>query len=61
MWPLVTYSNYFEIVFTVTFLVSQTISLLLTLVLGIALDSCNNNDILLVVGYNYNLASYVRT
>ena len=24
MWPLVTYSNYLEIVFTVTFLVSQT-------------------------------------
>ena len=31
------------------------ILLLLTLVLGFASDSCNNNDILLVVGYNYNL------
>ena len=33
---------------------THRISLLLTLVLSLALDSCNNNDILLVVGYNYN-------
>ena len=36
---------------------TRRISLLLTLVLGFASDSCNNNDILLVVGYNYNLLS----
>ena len=29
--------------------------MLLTLVLSSASDSCNNNDILLVVGYNYNM------
>ena len=34
---------------------TRRISLLLTLVLGFASDSCNNNDILLVVGYNYNV------
>ena len=34
---------------------TRRISLLLTLVLGFASDSCNNNDILLVVGYNYNI------
>ena len=37
---------------------TRRISLLLTLVLGFASDSFNNNDILLVVGYNYNIASY---
>ena len=31
------------------------ISLPLILVLGFASDSCNNNDILLIVGYNYNI------
>ena len=34
---------------------TRRISLLLTLVLGFASDSYNNNDILLVAGYNYNL------
>ena len=34
---------------------TRRISLLLTLVLGFASDSCNNNDILLVAGYNYNI------
>ena len=34
---------------------TRRISLLLTLILGFASDLCNNNDILLVVGYNYNL------
>ena len=32
------------------------ISLLLTLILGFASDSCNNKDIILILGYNYNLA-----
>ena len=32
---------------------TRRISLLLALVLGFASDSCNNNDILLIVGYNY--------
>ena len=32
------------------------ISLLLTiLVLGFASDSCNNKDIILILGYNYNI------
>ena len=31
------------------------ISLLLTLILGFASDSCNNKDIILILGYNYNL------
>ena len=35
---------------------TRRISLLLTLVLGFASDWCNNNDILLVVGYNYNIS-----
>ena len=39
---------------------TRRISLLLTLVLGFASDSCNNNDILLVVGYNYNITHYNR-
>ena len=34
---------------------TRRISLLLTLVLGFTSDSCNNNDMLLVVGYNYNI------
>ena len=38
---------------------SHRITLLLTLVLGFALDLCNNNDILLVVGYNYNLLQHI--
>ena len=33
------------------------ISLLLTLILGFASDSCNNKDIILILGYNYNLSS----
>ena len=41
---------------------TRRIALLLTLVLGFALDfaldSCNNNDILHVVGYNYNFKHY---
>ena len=40
---------------------TRRISLLLTLVLGFASDSCNNNDILLVVGYNYNIYTYIHT
>ena len=32
------------------------ISLLLTLILGFASDSCNNKDIILILGYNYNLS-----
>ena len=32
------------------------ISLLLTLILGFASDSCNNMDIILILGYNYNLS-----
>ena len=38
---------------------TRRISLLLTLVLRFALDSCNNNDILLIVGYNYNKYIYI--
>ena len=34
------------------------ISLSLTLVLGFASDLCNNNDIILVLWYNYNLYKY---
>ena len=34
---------------------TRRISLLLTLVLDFTSDSCNNNDILLIVGYNYNV------
>ena len=30
------------------------ISLLLTLILGFASDLCNNKDIILILGYNYN-------
>ena len=30
------------------------ISLLLTLILGFASDWCNNKDIILILGYNYN-------
>jgi len=37
------------------------ISLLLTLVLSSALDLCNNKDILLVVGFNYNFQHIVKT
>ena len=29
--------------------------MLLTLVLGFALDLCNNKDIILILGYNYNI------
>jgi len=32
------------------------ISLLLTLVLSFASDLCNNKDIILILGYNYNLS-----
>ena len=39
---------------------TRRISLLLTLVLGFASDSCNNNDRLLVVGYNYNLYTHTH-
>ena len=35
---------------------THRISLLLTLILSFASDLCNNNDILLVVGYNYHMA-----
>ena len=35
----------------------RMISLLLTLILGFASDSCNNKDIILILGYNYNIAS----
>ena len=31
------------------------ISLLLTLILGFASDLCNNKDIILILGYNYNI------
>ena len=31
------------------------------LVLSFALDSCNNNDILLVEGYNYNIIQKPHT
>jgi len=31
------------------------ISLLLTFILSFASDSCNNKDIILILGYNYNL------
>ena len=34
------------------------ISLLLTLTLGFALDSCDNKDIILILGYNYSLSAY---
>ena len=34
---------------------TSRISLLLTLILGFALESCNNNDIPLVMEYNYNI------
>ena len=34
--------------------------MLLTLVLGSASDSCNNKDILLVVGFNYNLLLHLH-
>ena len=34
------------------------ISLLLTLILGFASDSCNNKDIILILGYNYNLLGW---
>ena len=37
---------------------TSRISLLLTLVLGSASDSCNNKDILLVVGFNYNFKEF---
>ena len=32
------------------------ISLLLTLILSFASDSCNNKDIILILGYNYNIS-----
>ena len=35
-------------------------SLLLTLVLGFASDSCNNKDIILTLGYNYCMAGNFR-
>ena len=31
------------------------ISLLLILILGFVLDSCNNKDIIFILGYNYNI------
>ena len=31
------------------------ISLLLTIILSFASDSCNNKDIILILGYNYNI------
>ena len=34
---------------------TSRISLLLTLILGFASELCNNNDILLVMEYNYNI------
>jgi len=37
------------------------ISLLLTLILGFASDSCNNKDIILILGYNYNLSHAIFT
>ena len=42
-----------------TVLLHYRISLLLTLVLGFASDSCNNNNILLVVGFNYNIHTHI--
>ena len=38
---------------------SYDIIVLLTLILSFASDSCNNSDILLVVGYNYNIYMHV--
>ena len=35
------------------------ISLLLTLILGFASDSCNNKDIILILGNNYNIMQYI--
>jgi len=32
------------------------ISLLLTLILSFASDLCNNKDIILILGYNYNIS-----
>ena len=40
---------------------TRRIFLLLTLVLGSASDSCDDKDILLVVGFNYNLMSIKYT
>ena len=34
---------------------TRRISLLLTLIHGSTLDSCNRKDILLMIGFNYNL------
>ena len=36
------------------------ISLLLTVILGFALDSCNNKDIILILGNNYNIINKLR-
>ena len=37
------------------------ISLLLTLILSFASDSCNNKDIILILGYNYNLVTFCNS